>query len=231
MSKLSKKRKAVLDGLDTAVSYSLQEATDIVKKTAPENFDASVDMAIRLGVDPKQANQMVRGVVTLPHGTGKDLKVLALVTPDKEAEANEAGANFVGLDEYIEKIKGGWVDIDVIITMPSVMGKIGALGRVLGPRGLMPNPKSGTVTTDVVKAVNEVKAGRIEFRVDKYGLIHTGIGKLSFDKDKLVDNVKTFMGALLRAKPPASKGTYLKKISITSTMGPGLKLDKSEFTA
>ena len=229
MSKLSKKRKAGLDGLDTAVSYSLQEATDIVKKTAPENFDASVDMAIRLGVDPKQANQMVRGVVTLPHGTGKDLKVLALVTPDKEAEANEAGANFVGLDEYIEKIKGGWVDIDVIITMPSVMGKIGALGRVLGPRGLMPNPKSGTVSNDVGKAVTDVKKGKIDFKVDKTGIVHTSIGKTSFDAEKLAENSEELIQTIVKMKPSGSKGTYIKSISISSTMGIGISVSTNTY--
>jgi large subunit ribosomal protein L1 len=229
MSKLSKKRKAVLDGLDTAVSYSLQEATDIVKKTAPENFDASVDMAIRLGVDPKQANQMVRGVVTLPHGTGKDLKVLALVTPEKEAEANEAGANFVGLDEYIEKIKGGWVDIDVIITMPSVMGKIGALGRVLGPRGLMPNPKSGTVSNDVGKAVTDVKKGKIDFKVDKTGIVHTSIGKTSFDAEKLAENSEELIQTIVKMKPSGSKGTYIKSISISSTMGIGISVSTNAY--
>ena len=229
MSKLSKKRKAVLDGLDTAVSYSLQEATDIVKKTAPENFDASVDMAIRLGVDPKQANQMVRGVVTLPHGTGKDLKVLALVTPDKEDEANEAGANFVGLDEYIEKIKGGWVDIDVIITMPSVMGKIGALGRVLGPRGLMPNPKSGTVSNDVGKAVTDVKKGKIDFKVDKTGIVHTSIGKTSFDAEKLAENSEELIQTIVKMKPSGSKGTYIKSISISSTMGIGVSVSTNAY--
>jgi large subunit ribosomal protein L1 len=229
MSKLSKKRKAGLDGLDTAVSYSLQEATDIVKKTAPENFDASVDMAIRLGVDPKQANQMVRGVVTLPHGTGKDLKVLALVTPDKEAEANEAGADFVGLDEYIEKIKGGWVDIDVIITMPSVMGKIGALGRVLGPRGLMPNPKSGTVSNDVGKAVTDVKKGKIDFKVDKTGIVHTSIGKTSFDAEKLAENSEELIQTIVKMKPSSSKGTYIKSISISSTMGIGISVSTNAY--
>ena len=229
MSKLSKKRKAGLDGLDTSVSYSLQEATDIVKKTAPENFDASVDMAIRLGVDPKQANQMVRGVVTLPHGTGKDLKVLALVTPDKEAEANEAGADFVGLDEYIEKIKGGWVDIDVIITMPSVMGKIGALGRVLGPRGLMPNPKSGTVSNDVGKAVTDVKKGKIDFKVDKTGIVHTSIGKTSFDAEKLAENSEELIQTIVKMKPSSSKGTYIKSISISSTMGIGISVSTSAY--
>ena len=229
MSKLSKKRKAGLDGLDTTVSYSLHEATDIVKKTAPENFDASVDMAIRLGVDPKQANQMVRGVVTLPHGTGKDLKVLALVTPDKEAEANEAGANFVGLDEYIEKIKGGWVDIDVIITMPSVMGKIGALGRVLGPRGLMPNPKSGTVSNDVGKAVTDVKKGKIDFKVDKTGIVHTSIGKTSFDAEKLAENSEELIQTIVKMKPSGSKGTYIKSISISSTMGIGISVSTNAY--
>jgi len=229
MSKLSRKRKAGLDGLDTAVSYSLQEATDIVKKTAPENFDASVDMAIRLGVDPKQANQMVRGVVTLPHGTGKDLKVLALVTPEKEAEANEAGANFVGLDEYIEKIKGGWVDIDVIITMPSVMGKIGALGRVLGPRGLMPNPKSGTVSNDVGKAVTDVKKGKIDFKVEKTGIVHTSIGKTSFDAQKLAENSEELIQTIVKMKPSGSKGTYIKSISISSTMGIGVSVSTNAY--
>ena len=229
MSKLSKKRKAGLDGLDTTVSYSLQEATDIVKKTAPENFDASVDMAIRLGVDPKQANQMVRGVVTLPHGTGKDLKVLALVTPDKEAEANEAGADFVGLEEYIEKIKGGWTDVDVIITMPSVMGKIGALGRVLGPRGLMPNPKSGTVSNDVGKAVTDVKKGKIDFKVDKTGIVHASIGKISFDAQKLAENSEELMQTIVKMKPSASKGTYIKSISISSTMGIGVSVSTNAY--
>ena len=229
MSKLSRKRKAGLDGLDTTVSYSLEEATDIVKKTAPENFDASVDMAIRLGVDPKQANQMVRGVVTLPHGTGKDLKVLALVTPDKEVEANEAGADFVGLDEYIEKIKGGWVDIDVIITMPSVMGKIGALGRVLGPRGLMPNPKSGTVSNDVGKAVTDVKKGKIDFKVDKTGIVHTSIGKISFDSEKLAENSEELIQTIVKMKPSGSKGTYIKSISISSTMGIGISVSTNAY--
>ena len=229
MSKLSKKRKAGLDGLDTTVSYSLQEATDIVKKTAPENFDASVDMAIRLGVDPKQANQMVRGVVTLPHGTGKDLKVLALVTPDKEAEANEAGADFVGLEEYIEKIKGGWTDVDVIITMPSVMGKIGALGRVLGPRGLMPNPKSGTVSNDVGKAVTDVKKGKIDFKVDKTGIVHASIGKISFDAQKLAENSEELMQTIVKMKPSGSKGIYIKSISISSTMGIGVSVSTNAY--
>ena len=229
MSKLSKKRKAGLDGLDTTVNYSLQEATDIVKKTAPENFDASVDMAIRLGVDPKQANQMVRGVVTLPHGTGKDLKVLALVTPDKEAEANEAGADFVGLEEYIEKIKGGWTDVDVIITMPSVMGKIGVLGRVLGPRGLMPNPKSGTVSNEVGKAVADVKKGKIDFKVDQTGIVHASIGKTSFDAQKLAENSEELMQTIVKLKPSSSKGIYIKSISIASTMGIGVSVATNTY--
>ena len=229
MSKLSKKRKAGLDGLDTTVNYSLQEATDIVKKTAPENFDASVDMAIRLGVDPKQANQMVRGVVTLPHGTGKDVKVLALVTPDKEEEAKKAGADFVGLEEYIEKIKGGWTDVDVIITMPSVMGKIGALGRVLGPRGLMPNPKSGTVSNDVGKAVADVKKGKIDFKVDATGIVHAAIGKASFDAQKLAENSEELIQTIVKLRPSSSKGTYIKSISISSTMGIGVSVSANTY--
>ena len=229
MSKLSKKRKTSLEDVDTTVSYSLQEAADIVKKTAPENFDASVDMAIRLGVDPKQANQMVRGVVTLPHGTGKDLKVLALVTPDKEAEAKDAGADFVGLDEYIDKIKGGWTDIDVIITMPAVMGKIGALGRVLGPRGLMPNPKSGTVSNDVGKAVTDVKKGKIDFKVDKTGIVHAAVGKTSFDAQKLAENSEELIQTIVKLKPSAAKGTYIKSISISSTMGIGIAISTNAY--
>ncbi len=229
MSKLSKKRKDGLDGLDTTVSYSLQEATDIVKKTISENFDASVDVAIRLGVDPKQANQMVRGVVTLPHGTGKDVKVLALVTPDKEEEAKKAGADFVGLEEYIEKIKGGWTDVDVIITMPSVMGKIGALGRVLGPRGLMPNPKSGTVSNDVGKAVADVKKGKIDFKVDATGIVHAAIGKASFDVQKLTENSEELIQTIVKLRPSSSKGTYIKSISISSTMGIGVSVSTNTY--
>ena len=229
MSKLSKKRKEGLDGLDTTVSYNLQEATDIVKKTASENFDASVDVAIRLGVDPKQANQMVRGVVTLPHGTGKDVKVLALVTPEKEEEAKEAGADFVGLEEYIEKIKGGWTDVDVIITMPAVMGKIGTLGRVLGPRGLMPNPKSGTVSNDVGKAVADVKKGKIDFKVDKTGIVHAAIGKTSFDSQKLAENSEELIQSIVKLKPSSSKGTYIKSISISSTMGIGISVSTNAY--
>ena len=230
MSKLSKKRKEGLDGLDAAVSYNLQEATDIVKKTSSENFDASVDVAIRLGVDPKQANQMVRGVVTLPHGTGKDVKVLALVTPDKEEEAKEAGADFVGLEEFIEKIKGGWTDVDVIITMPSVMGKIGALGKVLGPRGLMPNPKSGTVSNDVGKAVADVKKGKIDFKVDPTGIVHAAIGKTSFDAQKLAENSEELIQTIVKLKPSASKGTYIKSISISSTMGIGVSVSPNVYS-
>ncbi len=229
MSKLSKKRKASLEAVDTTVSYSLQDATDILKKTATENFDASVDMAIRLGVDPKQANQMVRGVVTLPHGTGKDLKVLALVTPDKESEAKDAGADFVGLEEYIEKIKGGWTDVDVIITMPAVMGKIGALGRVLGPRGLMPNPKSGTVSNDVGKAVTDVKKGKIDFKVDKTGIVHAAVGKTSFDAQKLAENSEELIQTIVKLKPSAAKGTYIKSISISSTMGIGIAVSTNAY--
>ena len=229
MSKLSKKRKAALDNYDSSISYSLNAAADIIKKTASENFDASIDMAIRLGVDPKQANQMVRGVVTLPHGTGKDVKVLALVPADKEDEAKEAGADFVGLDEYIEKIKGGWTDIDVIITMPSVMGKIGALGRVLGPRGLMPNPKSGTVSNDVGKAVSDVKKGKIDFKVDKTGIVHAAIGKTSFDAKKIAENSEELIQTIVKLKPSSAKGTYIKSISISSTMGLGISVSASGY--
>tara|TARA_B100000902_G_C27233457_1_gene876134 strand:- start:660 stop:1349 length:690 start_codon:yes stop_codon:yes gene_type:complete len=229
MSKLSKKRKAALDNYDSSISYSLNDAADIIKKTASENFDASIDMAIRLGVDPKQANQMVRGVVTLPHGTGKDVKVLALVPADKEDEAKEAGADFFGLDEYIEKIKGGWTDIDVIITMPSVMGKIGALGRVLGPRGLMPNPKSGTVSNDVGKAVSDVKKGKIDFKVDKTGIVHAAIGKTSFDAKKIAENSEELIQTIVKLKPSSAKGTYIKSISISSTMGLGISVSASGY--
>jgi len=229
MSKLSKKRKVALDNYDSSVNYSLLDAADIIKKTASENFDASVDMAIRLGVDPKQANQMVRGVVTLPHGTGKDVKVLALVPADKEEEAKEAGADFVGLDEYIEKIKSGWTDIDVIITIPSVMGKIGALGRVLGPRGLMPNPKSGTVSNDIGKAVSDVKKGKIDFKVDKTGIVHAAIGKTSFDAKKIAENSEELIQTIVKLKPSAAKGTYIKSISISSTMGLGISVSATGY--
>ncbi|MBC8265538.1 MAG: 50S ribosomal protein L1 [Flavobacteriales bacterium] len=229
MSKLSKKRKSALDGYDATISYSVQDAVDIVKKTASENFDASVDMAIRLGVDPKQANQMVRGVVTLPNGTGKDVKVLALVPADKEDEAKNAGADFVGLEEYIEKIKGGWTDIDVIITMPSVMGKIGALGRILGPRGLMPNPKSGTVSNDVAKAVSDVKKGKIDFKVDKTGIVHASIGKTSFDAQKIAENSEELIQTIMKLKPSAAKGIYIKSISISSSMGLGVSVSTNAY--
>jgi large subunit ribosomal protein L1 len=229
MSKLSKRRKEILEKFDFSINYSLQEATDIVKKTASEKFDASVDLTVRLGVDPKQANQMVRGIVTLPHGTGKDVKVLALVTPDKEEEAKEAGADFVGLDEHIEKIRQGWTDVDVIITMPSIMGKIGALGKVLGPRGLMPNPKSGTVSSEVGKAITDVKKGKIDFKVDKTGIVHASIGKTSFDSQKLAENSEELIQTIVKLKPSSSKGTYIKSISISSTMGVGVPIVTSAY--
>ncbi len=230
MATISKKRKSALEKLDTTKSYSLTEASSLVKEVTTTKFDASVDLAVRLGVDPRKANQMVRGVVSLPHGTGKDIKVLALVTPDKEAEAREAGADYAGLDEYIEKIKNGWTDIDVIITMPSVMGKIGPLGRVLGPRGLMPNPKTGTVTMDVAKAVKEVKAGKIDFKVDRYGIIHAGIGKVSFEPNKIKENAEELIKTLIRMKPSASKGTYVKSITLSSTMSPGISIDSKSVS-
>ena len=205
--------------------YSIDEAAALVKEMTTTKFDASVDVDVRLGVDPRKANQMVRGVCTLPHGSGKQVRVLVLCTPDKETEAKEAGADFVGLDEYIEKIKGGWTDVDVIITMPSIMAKVGALGRVLGPRGLMPNPKSGTVTMDVAKAVKEVKAGKIDFKVDKTGIVHASIGKVSFDAEKIVDNVKEFLNVIVRLKPSTAKGTYVKSVYLSSTMSPGVHVD------
>jgi large subunit ribosomal protein L1 len=222
---LSKNRKAALESYDSEKSYSLDEAAEIVKKLSKAKFDGSVDMAIRLGVDPRKANQMVRGIVSLPHGTGKDVKVLVLCTPDKEQEAKDAGADHVGLDEYLTKIKGGWTDIDVIITTPNVMGKVGALGRVLGPRGLMPNPKSGTVTMDVGKAVNDVKAGKIDFKVDKFGIIHAQVGRVSFESSKLKDNMVELLDTLVKLKPSAAKGTYFKSISVSSTMSPGVKIE------
>ncbi|MDG1803821.1 50S ribosomal protein L1 [Flavicella sp.] len=225
MAKLTKKQKEAQAKVDSSKVYSLSEASALVKEISTVNFDASVDLAIRLGVDPRKANQMVRGVVTLPHGTGKDVKVLALVTPDKEAEAKEAGADYVGLDEYLQKIKGGWTDVDVIITMPSVMGKLGPLGRVLGPRGLMPNPKTGTVTMDVAKAVTEVKAGKIDFKVDKTGIVHAAIGKVSFDAEKIADNANELIQTLIKMKPVAAKGTYIKSSYMSSTMSTGLALD------
>ena len=231
MGRVSKKRKEVLAKYDLVKAYTLGEACDLVKNITTTKFDASVDISVRLGVDPRKANQMVRGTVALPHGTGKDVKVLVLCTPDKEAEASAAGAEYVGLDEYIEKIKGGWTDIDVIITMPSVMGKVGALGRILGPRSLMPNPKTGTVTMDVGKAVEEVKAGKIDFKVDKYGNIHTAIGKASFDGAKLRENAMELIGALNKLKPSAAKGTYIKSVFISSTMSPSINIDAKSVVA
>jgi len=231
MGRISKKRKEVLAKVDLAKAYTLVEACDLVKVITTTKFDASVDISVRLGVDPRKANQMVRGTVALPHGTGKDVKVLVLCTPDKEAEAKAAGADHVGLDDYIEKIKGGWTDIDVIITMPSVMGKVGALGRILGPRSLMPNPKTGTVTMEVGKAVEEVKAGKIDFKVDKYGNIHAGIGKASFDVDKLRDNAAELVSALNKLKPSAAKGTYIKSLYISSTMSPSIQIDAKSVLA
>lgn len=225
MAVVSKKRKGALEKLDRNKTYSLEDASALIKDINTTKFDASVDVAVRLGVDPRKANQMVRGVVTLPHGTGKDIKVLALVTPDKEQEAKDAGADYAGLDEYIEKIKGGWTDVDVIVTMPSVMGKIGPLGRVLGPRGLMPNPKTGTVTMDVAKAVSEVKAGKIDFKVDRYGIVHASVGKVSFEPAKIRENAAELLKTLLRMKPSASKGTYMRNISMSSTMSPGIEID------
>ena len=225
MSKLSKKQKLAAEKIEPGKLYTLDEASSLVKEITFTKFNASVDIDIRLGVDPRKANQMVRGVVTLPHGTGKEVRVLALCTPDKEAEAQAAGADYVGLDEYIDKIKGGWTDIDVIITMPSVMGKIGALGRVLGPRGLMPNPKSGTVTNEIGTAVREVKAGKIDFKVDKTGIIHTSVGKVSFTPEQIKDNAREFINTIIRLKPTSAKGTYLKSIHISSTMSAGIKID------
>ena len=225
MAKLTKKQKEANAKLDNTKSYNVSDASALIKEITNVKFDASVDLAIRLGVDPRKANQMVRGVVTLPHGTGKDVKVLALVTPDKEAEATAAGADFVGLDEYLQKIKGGWTDVDVIITMPSVMGKLGPLGRVLGPRGLMPNPKTGTVTMDVAKAVKDVKAGKIDFKVDKTGIVHAAIGKTSFDADKIADNANELLQTIVKLKPTTAKGTYIKSIFMSSTMSPSVAVD------
>ena len=225
MSKLTKKRKEAFAKIEPGKSYSLKEAAALVKEITTTKFDASVDVDVRLGVDPRKANQMVRGVVTLPHGTGKQVRVLALCTPDKEAEAKEAGADYVGLDEYIEKIRGGWTEIDVIIIMPAIMGKIGALGRVLGPRGLMPNPKSGTVTNDIAAAVKDVKSGKIDFKVDKTGIVHTSIGKASFSAEQIYDNAHEIISTLIRLKPTAAKGTYVKSIYLSSTMSPSIKID------
>ena len=225
MARLTKNQKAVQAKVDSNKFYSLEEASSLLKEITYTKFDASIDLAIRLGVDPRKANQMVRGVVSLPHGTGKDMKVLALVTPDKEAEAKAAGADYVGLDEYLQKIKEGWTDVDVIVTMPSIMGKLGPLGRVLGPRGLMPNPKTGTVTMDVAKAVTEVKAGKIDFKVDKTGIIHAPIGKASFSTDKIIGNAQELLSTIMKLKPTSSKGTYVKSIYMSSTMSPSISID------
>jgi large subunit ribosomal protein L1 len=225
MAKLTKKQKEATAKVDSTKQYTLKDASALIKEITSVNFNASVDIAIRLGVDPRKANQMVRGVVTLPHGTGKDVKVLALVTPDKEAEAIEAGADYVGLDEYLQKIKEGWTDVDVIVTMPSVMGKLGPLGRILGPRGLMPNPKTGTVTMEIGKAVQEVKAGKIDFKVDKHGNVHAAIGKVAFDVDQIVQNAQEIIHTIVKLKPTAAKGTYIKSIYLSSTMSPGVAID------
>ena len=225
MAKISKKRKEALSKIDRASLYSLADAASLVKDITTTNFDASVDIAVRLAVDPRKADQMVRGVVTLPHGTGKTVSVLALVTPDKEAEAKEAGADYVGLDEYLQKIKDGWTDVDVIVTMPNVMAKLGPLGRVLGPRGLMPNPKTGTVTMDVGKAVSDVKGGKIDFKVDKTGIVHASIGKVSFDADKILGNANELMQTLVKLKPSSAKGAYIKSVSMSSTMSPRIPVE------
>ena len=231
MKRVSKKRKEILAKYDLSKAFTLSEACDLVKGISTTKFDASVDICVRLGVDPRKANQMVRGTVALPHGTGKDVKVLVLCTPDKQKEAQDAGADYVGLDDYIAKIKGGWTDVDVIITMPSVMGKVGALGRILGPRGLMPNPKTGTVTMDIGKAVEEVKAGKIDFKVDKYGIVHAGIGKVSFEGTKIRENANEIIQTLIKLKPSAAKGTYIKSIYLSSTMSPGIQIDAKSVTA
>ena len=230
MAKISKKRKEALAKFDKNQAYPLAEAVNIVKGITYTKFDASFDIDVRLGVDPRKANQMVRGIVTLPHGTGKVVRVLVLCTPDKEEEAKAAGADYVGLEEYVDKIKKGWTDVDVIITMPSVMPKIGALGKILGPRGLMPNPKAGTVTMEIGKAVAEVKAGKIDFKVDKYGIIHTGIGKINFSAEKLVENAREMMATIIKLKPTAAKGTYIKSIYLSTTMSPGVQVDPKSVT-
>ncbi len=225
MTKLTKNQKLAAEKLDRARLYTLTEASSLVKEITTTKFDASIDLDVRLGIDPRKSNQMVRGVVSLPHGTGKQTRVLVLCSPDKEAEAQSAGADFVGLDDYIEKIKGGWTDVDVIITMPSVMGKVGQLGRILGPRGLMPNPKSGTVTMEIGKAVKEVKQGKIDFKVDKSGIIHTSIGKVSFEAQQIVENAREFIQMVNKLKPAAAKGTYIRSLFLSSTMSPGIKID------
>ena len=231
MSKLTKNQKLALSKIEAGRTYTLAEAANLVKEMTYTKFDASLDIDVRLGVDPRKANQMVRGVVTLPHGTGKQVRVLVLCNPDAEAAAKAAGADYVGLDEYIEKIKGGWTDVDVIITQPAIMGKIGALGRVLGPRGLMPNPKSGTVTNDVAKAVEEVKKGKIDFKVDKNGIVHSSIGKVSFSPEQMVDTAREFVNTLIKLKPATAKGTYIKSIYLSSTMSPGVKIDSKSIDA
>ena len=231
MKKMTKNRKAVFGKHDLSKAYSLTDACNLVKDISTTKFDASVDVCVRLGVDPRKANQMVRGTVALPHGTGKDVKVLVLCTPDKEQEAKDAGADYFGLDEYIAKIKSGWTDVDVIVTMPSVMGKVGALGRILGPRGLMPNPKTGTVTMEVGKAVTEVKAGKIDFKVDKYGIVHSSVAKVSFDGDKIFENANELLQTLIKMKPSSAKGTYIKSVYMTSTMSPGIQIDAKSLNA
>ena len=231
MKKMTKNRKAVFGKHDLTKAYSLTDACNLVKDISTTKFDASVDVCVRLGVDPRKANQMVRGTVALPHGTGKDVKVLVLCTPDKEQEAKDAGADYFGLDEYIAKIKSGWTDVDVIVTMPSVMGKVGALGRILGPRGLMPNPKTGTVTMEVGKAVTEVKAGKIDFKVDKYGIVHSSVAKVSFDGDKIFENANELLQTLIKMKPSSAKGTYIKSVYMTSTMSPGILIDAKSLNA
>lgn len=230
MGKITKKRKEALAKFDPSKVYTLEEAVNVVKDITNVKFDASVDVDVRLGVDPRKANQMVRGSVTLPHGTGKELRVLVLCTPDKEEEAKAAGADYVGLDEYVDKIKGGWTDIDVVITMPSVMPKVGALGRILGPRGLMPNPKTGTVTMEIGKAVNEAKAGKIDFKVDKFGIIHSGVARVSFEPNKIVENARELLTTIIKMKPAAAKGTYVKSVYLSSTMSPGIQIDPKSIT-
>lgn len=229
MARISKKRKEALAKVQLDKQYTLEEASALVKEITNVKFDASVDINVRLGVDPRKANQMVRGIVTLPHGTGKTVRVLVLCTPDKEEEAKAAGADFVGMDEYIDKIKGGWTDVDVIITMPALMGKVGALGKVLGPRGLMPNPKTGTVTVEVGKAVQEVKGGKIDFKVDKFGIVHSSVGKASFSKDKIAENAKELLQTIIKLKPTAAKGTYIKSVYMSSTMSPGIQIEPKSF--
>jgi large subunit ribosomal protein L1 len=231
MAKLTKNQKLALAKYDKDAAYTLADAARVVKEITTTKFDASVDIDVRLGVDPRKANQMVRGIVTLPHGTGKMVRVLVLCTPDKEEEAKAAGADHVGLDDYIQKIKEGWTDVDVVITMPSVMPKVGALGRILGPRGLMPNPKTGTVTMEIGKAVQEVKAGKIDFKVDKFGIIHAGIGKVSFSQEQIIDNAKELLSTIIKLKPAAAKGTYVKSVFMSSSMSPGIRIDQKSITA